>query len=76
MRFTIILSLPVMLALASVAPVQTKISSTVQCGNPDQQHILEVENQPHQLEHHGQARIKTVPLRRTSIAKGGSPPTD
>jgi hypothetical protein len=40
MRFTTILSLLVMLALAAVAPAQTKIFGTVQCGNPDEQHLL------------------------------------
>jgi hypothetical protein len=40
MRFTIIPSLLVRLALAAVAPARTKISDTVQCGNPDEQHIL------------------------------------
>jgi len=40
MRFTTIPSLLVMLTLAAVAPAQTKISGTVQCGNPGEQHIL------------------------------------
>ena len=47
MRFTIIPSLLVMLTLDAVAPAQTKISGTVQCGSPDGQHILEMADQPH-----------------------------
>jgi hypothetical protein len=52
MRFTVISSLLVMLAVAAVAPAQTKISGTVQCGKPGEQHILEVGDQPHHWQVH------------------------
>jgi len=47
MQFTTISALLAVLGLAAVAPAQTKISGTVQCGKPSEQHILEVGDQPH-----------------------------
>ena len=42
MRFLIILASCMVLAVATMAAVQTNISGIVQCGKPDEQHVLEV----------------------------------
>ena|SRR5215471_14206506 len=47
MRFTTISASLMVVALAAAASAQTKISGTVQCGKPDEQHVLEVGDQPH-----------------------------
>jgi hypothetical protein len=36
----------IVIVLATFAPGQTKISGTVQCAKPDEQHVLEVGDQP------------------------------
>ena len=46
MRFTTIWASLMVVALAVAASPQTKISGTVQCGKPDEQHVLEVGDQP------------------------------
>lgn len=42
MRLKTLLSFVVVFALAAVASAQTKISGTLQCAKPDQQHAIEV----------------------------------
>ena len=46
MRFTVIPEGIAVLALATLLSAQTKISGTVQCGKPDEQHMLEVGDHP------------------------------
>jgi len=46
MRLKIIFTLLIALALATVASAQTKLSGTLQCGKPDQQHAIEVGDRP------------------------------
>jgi ABC-type Na+ efflux pump permease subunit len=46
MRLKTLLSFLVVFALAAVASAQTKISGTLQCGKPDQQHAIEVGDRP------------------------------
>jgi hypothetical protein len=46
MRLKIIFTLLIVLALAALASAQTKISGTVQCAKPDQQHAIEVGDRP------------------------------
>ncbi len=46
MRFRTIHACIVVLGLATLVSAQTKISGTVQCGKPDEQHALEVGDNP------------------------------
>jgi hypothetical protein len=46
MRLKTLLSFLVVFALAAVASAQTKISGTLQCAKPDQQHAIEVGDRP------------------------------
>ena len=46
MRLKTLLSFLVVFALAAVASAQTKISGTLQCSKPDQQHAIEVGDRP------------------------------
>jgi hypothetical protein len=46
MRLKIIFTLLIVFALAAVASAQTKISGTLQCGKPDQQHAIDVGDRP------------------------------
>jgi len=46
MRLKIFFTLLVVFALAAVAGAQTKISGSLQCGKPDQQHAIEVGDRP------------------------------
>ncbi len=47
MSIRILLASLVVLSLAQAAAAQNKISGTVQCGKPEQQHALEVGDRPH-----------------------------
>ena len=46
MRLKTLLSFLVVFALATVASAQTKLSGTLQCAKPDQQHAIEVGDRP------------------------------
>ena len=46
MRFTAIEGCIAVLGLATLLSAQTKINGTVQCGKPDEQHMLEVGDRP------------------------------
>jgi hypothetical protein len=46
MRLKTLLSFLVVFALATVASAQTKVSGTHQCGEPDQQQVIEVGDRP------------------------------
>ena len=46
MRFTAIPGCVAALGLATLLSAQTKINGTVQCGKPDEQHMLEVGDRP------------------------------
>jgi len=46
MRLKTLLSFLVVFALAAVASAQTKVSGTLQCAKPDQQHAIEVGDRP------------------------------
>jgi hypothetical protein len=46
MRLKTILMFLTVFALAAVASAQTKISGTLQCGKPDQQHAIDVGDRP------------------------------